>query len=96
MALLILRSFNAAFDALSHPERELLRARFCDPIMHKFLEAQVAEARKQMETLDPSNFTPERAQEFLHAAKETRSIWQFWSEFRDFVGDWSKEPRGAQ
>jgi hypothetical protein len=94
VALLIHRSFNVAFDALSPPERDMLRARFCEPIMHKFIDAMVNAAKEQMEQLDPSAFEDNEAQKFLYAAKETRSIWQFWSEFASFVNDWAKEPTG--
>lgn len=89
--LLIHKSFNTAMDALSPQERQMLRARFCDPIMHKFLDAQVSEALAQTQGLDPSDFPVERAQEFLQAAKDARAVWQFWAEFRNFVRDWSED-----
>lgn len=87
---LILRAFNSALDGLSDHEKVIIRAKFADPLLHKFFDLQAAEAKDQMLTLDPSQVSQEKAGEFLQAAREARLVWQFWSDFSDFVKDWAE------
>lgn len=88
----VTRTFNAALlDHFDRHEREILRARFSDPLFVRFIEAQMKEAQDQMNELNPDGYGPEDAVKFLHAAKEARSIWQYWREFREFVVDWAQQ-----
>jgi len=91
MAFIINNTFNIAFERFQPHERARIRLKFADPLLHAFFDSQVVEAKEQLTELNPSTVPPEKALEFLQAAKDAQRVVQFWTELSNFVKDWSSD-----
>jgi hypothetical protein len=77
-----------AFNDMSKAERDMLCARFADPLFMRFFDFQEQAAREQMAMLDPDD-KEMTADEFRQRAREFRAVWQFWNEFRELANEWA-------
>lgn len=81
---------NEIFDTLEPHEAMILRAKFADPLLKKFLASQVEAAKREFVGLDPAK--AKSPEDYFQSAKDARLVLQFWTDFLHFAEDWGKFP----
>lgn len=70
-----------AFDKLSRQQREMMIARFSDPLFLTFLDEQEIAAKDQLASINPDD-AEENSEDFRQRVRKAATIWRFWSDFK--------------